>query len=98
IMVVLPGDKKANLNAIKKTLHIKDLEMAPKDTVEAYTQVQIGGVPPFGSLFKIPTYVDTSLAENQTIYFNAGDRTRSIAMSYQDYIRSEQPQVGEFAK
>ena len=38
-----------------------------------------GGVPPFGSIFKIPSYVDMSLIEQgNEISFNAGLRTKSV--------------------
>lgn len=98
IMVVVPGDKKADTKAIKKKLNFKSVEMASKDVVEDVTKVEIGGVPPMGSLFDIPTYVDKSLAENQEIYMNAGSKSLSIKLSYEDYLRLEQPQVETIAK
>ncbi len=98
IMVVLPGSKKADTKSLKQTYNFKDLEMAPREFVEKTTNVQIGGVPPFGSLFNMPTYLDESLGQNQQISFNAGDRAKSITISYQDYLRSEQPTLGAFSK
>lgn len=98
IMLVLPGSKKADTKALKATYGYKDVEMAPKELVEKTTNVQIGGVPPFGSLFGLTTYVDESLGKNKQISFNAGDRAKSITITYEDYIRAEQPEIGSFAK
>ena len=51
-------------------------------------------MPPFGSVFKVPTVVDNSLIQQgDTINFNAGMRTRSVQMKTQDYIDLEKPLV-----
>ncbi len=49
-----------------------------------------GAVPPFGSLFNVPTYVDESLfKQGDFINFNAGLRTRSMIMKSDDYKKLE---------
>ena len=57
-----------------------------------------GSIPPFGSVFGLPTYCDEKLSENATINFNAGDHTISVSMRYVDYLDAEQPEVGSFAE
>lgn len=57
-----------------------------------------GSIPPFGSLFGLPTLCDERLAENETINFNAGDHSISVSMPYADYVRVEQPELGTFAE
>jgi len=44
-------------------------------------------VPPFGRLFGLRTIYDGSLLEVDTVNFNAGTHTDSIAMSRADMIR-----------
>ena len=56
------------------------------------TGLQPGSIPPFGSLFGLPTYCDPALGENASINFNAGDHAISVQMSWQDYVGVEQPQ------
>jgi Ala-tRNA(Pro) deacylase len=46
-----------------------------------------GAVPPFGRLFGLRTIYDESLLEVETVNFNAGTHTESIAMSRADLIR-----------
>lgn len=91
VLLVLPGDCRADVDAFAQFLHAKKVRMASKETVEARTGVLIGGVPPFGSAMGLQTYMDPRLAENERISFNAGLRERSIAMRFKDYVEIEQP-------
>jgi len=49
----------------------------------------VGAVPPFGKIFGLPVYVDRSLTKQENINFNAGLRTKSIQITYADYIKAE---------
>jgi Ala-tRNA(Pro) deacylase len=66
--------------------------------VQQLTGLAPGSIPPFGSLFSLPTWCDERLAEQARINFNAGDHSISISMTYADYIAAEQPKVGTFAE
>jgi Ala-tRNA(Pro) deacylase len=55
-----------------------------------------GAVPPFGSLFGLPTHCDSRLGENQRINFNAGDHSISISLACADYLLVEKPILGSF--
>ena len=57
----------------------------------------IGGMPPFGNLYGLPTYVDQSLAEQGYIVFEAGTHTDAIKMSYHDYEKIVKPKVNDLA-
>jgi prolyl-tRNA editing enzyme YbaK/EbsC (Cys-tRNA(Pro) deacylase) len=55
-------------------------------------------VPPFGSLFGLPTYADHEVAERDLIAFNVGARDVSVTMAGPDYAALEQPTLGRFAR
>ena len=61
-----------------------------------------GGVPPFGFLFNIRTFVDKKISENEKIEFNAGLTTKSIRMNSADYFmianKFKETTIGEFAQ
>ena len=57
-----------------------------------------GSIPPFGSLFGLPTLCDERLGENEMINFNAGDHSISVSMRYADYVQVEKPELGMFAE
>ena len=97
-MVVVSGANMVDLLAFKKVFQVKDLRMATKDEVKDLTHLEVGSIPPFGSLFNIPTYVDTKLGENKEISFNAGLHTKSIKIDYTDWLKVENPTVGDYSK
>ena len=92
ILIVLPCSRKLDFELFKKLYTIKDLRFATPEEVKILTSLEIGAIPPLGYLFNLPTYVDEKLGENKTIAFNAGDRTKSVIMSYSDYAPLSQNQ------
>lgn len=93
IVVVLAADHKLDKKLLKQKLNAKNFRFATEEEVKKLTGVQPGGIPPFGSIFGLKTYVDKSLLDNKTIVFNAGDRSFSIAMKLEDYLDVEKPAV-----
>jgi Ala-tRNA(Pro) deacylase len=98
LMVVLPADRKLASKLLRKVAGAKSLRFASREEVEQITGLAPGSIPPFGSLFSLPTWCDERLAEQQRINFNAGDHSISISMAYSDYLISEQPQLGVYAE
>lgn len=93
ILFVLPADQQADLELLQKHLGIKRLALASKDTVKAKTGLEVGSIPPFGSVIGLRTYLDAALADNTEIAFNAARHDASVIMRYDDYIKLEQPQL-----
>lgn len=93
LMLVLPADLPLDSRAARQALGCKQLRFATKEEVLSMTGLTPGSIPPFGSLFQLPTVCDDRLAENESINFNAGSHTDSVQMSYADYIRVEQPRI-----
>ncbi len=98
MMIVVSAADKLDLKGFKQELGFKDVALVDKDTLLKVTGLEPGAVPPFGSLFTIPTYIDAKLTELDTINFNAGSHTHSISMKAQDYLKVVQATVGDFAK
>ena len=85
ILIVLPCSRKLDVKTFKTLFAVRDLRFATPDEVKELTDLEIGAIPPLGHIFNLPTYVDEELGKNQTIAFNAGDRTKSVIMLYSDY-------------
>jgi Ala-tRNA(Pro) deacylase len=98
LMFVVPADRKLASSLIRKERRIKSLRFADKAEVLELTELTPGSIPPFGSLFGLPTLCDRRLAEVGTINFNAGDHAISVSLSYESYLAVEQPEVGDFAE
>ena len=97
-MVVLPADRKLARRAVRQAFAAKSLRFADREEVARLTGLQPGSIPPFGSLFDLPTYCDERLGEQPSINFNAGDHAISISMSFADYVAVERPALGRFAE
>lgn len=95
-MLVFPGDMQFDKNKVKKFFRARDIRFATEQEVAELTNgILPGGVPPFGNLFHLRVIVDPMLFENDSIIFNAGDRSFSVAMRAQDYKRIVQPEIVE---
>jgi Ala-tRNA(Pro) deacylase len=94
VMSVLPADFSLHTKAVKQALSCKNLRFANAEEVLSLTSLTPGSIPPFGSLFNLPTYCDSRLGESASINFNAGMHTRSINLAYADYLAVEKPMLG----
>lgn len=98
LMVVIPADLSLDSNTLRKHLHVRRLRFASKEEVLSITGLTPGSIPPFGSLFGLPTLCDERLAENNSINFNAGSHTESLRMSYVAYVGYESPEIAKVAR
>ena len=86
VMMVVSGHHKVDLGKAKKLLKAKDVRLATEqEFISLFPDCEKGAMPPFGGLYDVPFYVDKTIAENDTIVFNAGTHRESIKMAYKDY-------------
>jgi Ala-tRNA(Pro) deacylase len=98
VMFVLPADRKLDSGAVRRAKGWRKLRFASREEVMQLTGLTPGSIPPFGSLFGLPTLCDERLGENEVINFNAGEHTVSLSMRYTDYLLVEKPESGVFAE
>jgi len=98
VMFVLPADRRLDSKQVRRQLGARSLRFASREEVLDLTGLTPGSIPPFGSLFSLPTYCDQHLADEPVINFNAGDHARSISLPFAEFQRLEQPETGRFAE
>ena len=96
VMFVMPADRKLASKAVRRLQGWRKMRFANREEVLEMTGLEPGSIPPFGSLFELPTLCDARLADNETINFNAGDHCVSVSMRYEDYLAVEKPELGKF--
>ena len=97
LMAVLPAEHLIDLEKVA-TFFGKDVSFESEQEFESlFPDCAVGAMPPFGSLYGVPTYVDKSLAEEDYIVFEAGTHTEAIKFSYHDYEKIVKPQVEALA-
>ncbi len=98
VMFVVPADRKLDSRAVRRAKGWRKLRFATREEVRELTGLAPGSIPPFGSLFSLPTLCDERLGDSDVINFNAGDHSISVSMRYADYVLVEKPNLGTFAE
>lgn len=97
IMTVLPADHRLDLERLGSLLGAPVRLATEEEFKSFFPDCAIGTMPPFGKLYGLPTWVDSSLTQDEYIVFEAGTHTDAIRMSYADYARLAEPKVADFA-
>ena len=98
VLFVMPADRRLDSKGVRRERRWRKLRFANREEVEQLTGLEPGSIPPFGSLFDLPTLCDERLADNEIINFNAGDHCISVSMRYEDYLRVEGAEMGIFSR
>ena len=64
---------------------------------EFFPDCELGAMPPFGNLYGVRVFADSSLAREREIAFNAGSHLELVQLAYIDFARLVQPIVIDFA-
>lgn len=97
-MVVLPASKHVNLAAFAKLTNSRDVGLASENEFrDRFSDCETGAMPPFGNLYGLRVYADTSLARDKEIAFNAGSHLELVQLAYSDFERLVKPEMGDFA-
>jgi Ala-tRNA(Pro) deacylase len=97
VMFVIPADRRLDSRHVRQAVHIHALRFATPEELRQLTSLEPGAVPPFGSLFGLPTYCDEHLRKNERMNFNAGEHSISVSLRYVDYLQAEHPNLGSFS-
>jgi Ala-tRNA(Pro) deacylase len=98
VLAVVPATHRVDLDEIRDCLGEETVEMAPEEDMEQlFPDCERGAIPPFGSMYHLPTIVDQSLAKDEEIVFEGQSHEEAIRMSYRDYEALENPRMGQFA-
>lgn len=71
-LFLVPGDRRLDLNSIKKRFNAESVRMANASEVKDITGYSIGGVPPFGHKSKIKTYIEDGFNNEDFLVAAAG--------------------------
>jgi Ala-tRNA(Pro) deacylase len=93
-LVVIPANKLVDFQEVRPTLGLSQVRMAAEDELEKlFPDCEIGAMPPLGPIYGLAVYLDSSLAAEDTIAFNAGTHREVIHMRTAEFRRLVQPQV-----
>lgn len=97
LLAVLAADRRIDWKLLAPLVGGKGARLATEEELEQTTGLRRGAVPPLGLLFGLRTLYDASLLEVETVNFNAGTHTDSVAMRRDDLIRIGGGDVAAFS-
>jgi len=86
-VAVVPVTGELDLKALAAATGGKRAAVADRATAERATGYVRGGISPFGQRRRLPTVVDTSATEADTVYVSAGRRGLQVALAPADLVR-----------
>ncbi|MFF3842356.1 YbaK/EbsC family protein [Streptomyces sp. NPDC001930] len=92
-LVVVPGDRRIDLNAVKALYGGTYVSFASPEIAEDLAGSPSGTILPFAFDERLELLVDPDLLTHPEFYFNAARLDRSIALSSEDYKAIAEPRV-----
>ena len=86
-VAVVPVTRQVSLKALATTIGAKRAELLDPTTAERITGYVVGGISPLGQRRQLPTVIDTSALDWDTIFVSAGRRGSDIEVDPADLIR-----------
>lgn len=97
VMLAIPTSRRIDLARLSALLDAREVRLATEpELVGAFPDCEAGAMPPFGNLYNLPVYVDRSLEDDHTIFFQAGTHSAALSIDYADFKRLVAPKVAEF--
>jgi len=97
VTTVLPATTKVDLHRLRTLFRTHRVRLATEDEIaQLFPDCEVGAMPPLGTLYGLPVYVDRSLTADEKIIFEGGTHSEAIRMRYWDFAALVFPVVAEF--
>lgn len=98
-MLVLPSNKLVDFQEIRMALGFTHARMVPETELSRlFPDCELGAMPPVGNLYGMPVYLDSGLAGEEMITFNAGTHRDVVHMRTGEFRRLVRPTIVSLAR
>ncbi len=97
LLVVVPGDARVDLGAVKSLMGATYVAFASPEIAERLAGSVTGTILPFSFNPELELVVDASLLDSDELYFNAARLDRSMILSAKEYVRLARPRLAPIA-
>jgi Ala-tRNA(Pro) deacylase len=98
-MLVIPASRLVDFQEVRDELGLTHARLATEhELAELFPDCELGAMPPFGNLYEMPVSLDSGLASEPEIAFNAGSHRDVIHMRTDEYRRLANPKVVTLAR
>lgn len=99
VLAVLPASNRMDMHKLRDVLGDNHARLATEDEMGSeFSDFELGAVPPLGSLFEMPVYLDKRLEQADEVVFAGGSHRDSVKMSGEDFLKLTHPIVVDLVK
>ncbi|MCX8188300.1 MAG: YbaK/EbsC family protein [Nitrososphaeria archaeon] len=97
VLLIVPGNKKVDLDKAAKVLGAKKVRLVPFDQAENVSGYPPGGTPSIGHKIPMKIIMDKSLLLYKTVFCGGGSRTKLLELNTEDIVRVGQAIVADIS-
>jgi Ala-tRNA(Pro) deacylase len=98
VMLVAPANVRIQLDLLAAILHVPEVRLAHENEfTPLFPDCMLGAMPPFGNLYGVRVYLETSLTDDPELVFPAGTHTETMRIRLSDYLKLVRPEISQFA-
>lgn len=98
VAVLIPGDKRLDLDKLRGVLRDKKAGLASQDEIERVTGFTIGAISPVGINRFMPVYMDRGVLREEMVAISSGSPDAGLLLRSADLLRLVGGALGDFAR
>jgi Cys-tRNA(Pro) deacylase len=87
LIVVMHGDREVSTRQLARQTGRKSINPCEPATAQRHTGYLVGGTSPFGTVKKLPVFVERTILELGTVYINGGRRGFLVGIAPEAIVR-----------
>ena len=90
-LMAAPATCRLDMHLVQAAVGDHQVRLATEDELgRDFPDIELGALPPLGSLLGAPLYVDQEVLQHETVVFAAGSQTESVQIRTADLLEHEQ--------
>jgi Ala-tRNA(Pro) deacylase len=90
-LMAIPATGRLDMHLVQAAVGDRHVRLATEEELRRdFPDIELGALPPLGSLLGAPLFVDQEVLQHETVVFAAGSQTESVQLKTADLLRHEQ--------
>jgi Ala-tRNA(Pro) deacylase len=90
-LMAVPATGRLDMHLVRAAVGDRHVRLATEEELRRdFPGLELGALPPLGSLLGAPLYVDQEVLQHETVVFAAGSQTESVQLKTADLLQHEQ--------
>jgi Ala-tRNA(Pro) deacylase len=90
-LMAVPAACRLDMHLVQAAVGDPRVRLATEqELLRDFPGIELGALPPLGSLLGVPLYVDQEVLQHETVVFAAGSQTESVQIKTADLLQHEQ--------